>query len=855
MHTIEAVPELGLPTAHGRVGRDPEDVTGRGPKLSARDRIVALVLLIEALALAFLVWQGAQLESARVERAFTSNLARLRSVLTTAVQGPLEERDVPALHRILDGAREDARLEYILAKDEKGYVVTSAGTVETPAPRLDGTLEDAFDDHRFDTAFSVPGNPAATLRLGLRIDGEISQIQEALRQSIFLACSAFAISVLLWLAVIQPLERRVRRLQVAAEQVAAGHYDVQFDERDSDEIAALGRAFKAMAHLVKRRMVELEDANAVQAAMAERITEEQSRLTSLLSAIAYGVTFVDLEGRIIYSNPAFERIWSIRLTEPLLGREFFGALGNAEDPVIEQPEFPRRLAEMLAGTAVNSTLEAHLFSGRGVKLQVCPVLDESGALQGSVVIHEDVTQAREDQAKLLFLADRDPLTGLYNRRRFEKDLTDRVAGARRSGKRLALFLFDLDEFKSINDLFGHRMGDQVLVQVGNEVRAQLRQAEFFARIGGDEFALVVDDVTEAQIAALAERIMRLIAGLSLSIGEVRLSLTSSVGIALSPDHTTDAQDLVSHADAAMYQAKDAGKNTWRIYEAGHAGTLRQRSLLTWNDRIRQALRRDAFEIHLQGVFGAQSRERRYSEALVRMIDEATGANIPPAEFIGYAEKSNLIVDLDVWMIEAIIRLLAGDPSREPVAVNISGRSLGDPRVAELIAERLSARKVDPSRLCLEITETAAISDIADAQRFIERLHAVGCKVALDDFGAGFATFSYIKHMPVDVIKIDGVFVRGLAQSRENQLFVKAIVDIARGFGKLTVAESVEDEAAIAILASYGVDMVQGFGLERPQAIAPAAWAIATEMQGPAGQPTQDKSRARPAHTRPQGRPA
>ncbi len=621
----------------------------------------------------------------------------------------------------------------------------------------------------------------------------------ALGQVVFVACSAFTICVLLWLFLIQPLA------------------------------------------LAKRRVLELENANALQAATAESIGAEQSRLASLLSAIEFGVTFVDLDGRIVYSNPAFERIWSIRLTWPLLGRGFFDALANAEDPVIEQSDFPRRLADMLAETGTTtSRLEARLFSGRAVKLQVCPVLDESGALQGSVVIHEDVTQLRDDEVKLLFLADRDPLTGLFNRRRFENVLAERVARALRSGKRVALLLFDLDEFKSINDLYGHRMGDQVLVQVGNEIRAQLRQGEFFARIGGDEFALVVDDVDDAQIAALAERVMRLIGGLSLSIGEVRLSLTSSVGIALCPDHTTDPQDLVSHADAAMYQAKDAGKNAWRIYDAGHATTLRQRSLLTWNDRIRHALRRGAFEIHLQGVFDTRSRERRYSEALVRMIDEATGKIIPPGEFIGYAETSNLIVELDVWMIESVIRLLAGDPERETIAVNVSGRSLGDPHIAEVIAKGLSEQKVDPSRLCLEITETAAVSDISDAQRFIERLHAIGCKVSLDDFGAGFATFSYIKHMPVDVIKIDGVFVRGLATSPENQLFVKAIVDIARGFGKLTVAESVEDEAALAILASYGVDMVQGYALERPRAI---------------DKPTPDKSRARPAQKLPQERPA
>jgi diguanylate cyclase (GGDEF)-like protein len=528
-------------------------------------------------------------------------------------------------------------------------------------------------------------------------------------------------------------------------------------------------------------------------------------------------------------------VWSIRSPGSLLGSDFFHALGGAEDPVVDQPEFPQRLGEMLTDTQPNPTLEVHLFSGRALKLQVCPVLDDSGALKGSVIIHEDVTQARDAQTKLLFLADRDPLTGLYNRRRFESDLAERVETARRSGKRVALFFFDLDEFKSINDLFGHRMGDHALVQVGNEIRSQLRRGEFFARMGGDEFALVVDDVDEAQITGLAGRVMRVISGLSLSIGEVRLTLTSSLGIALCPDHATEAQELISHADAAMYQAKDAGKNTWRIYEASHAGTLRQRSLLTWNDRIRQAVRHDAFEVHLQGVFATVGRERRYSEALVRMKDETTGAIVPPGEFIAYAEKSNLIVDVDAWMIEAVIGLLAADTSREPIAVNISGRSLGVQSIADLIANELRERQVDPARLCFEITETAAIGDIADAQSFIERVHSIGCKVALDDFGAGFATFSYIKHMPVDVIKIDGIFVRGLSQSRENQLFVKAIVDIARGFGKLTVAESVEDDAALAILASYGVDMVQGYMFERPQAV----------------RLTRDRSRERPARRLPQ----
>jgi EAL domain-containing protein (putative c-di-GMP-specific phosphodiesterase class I) len=205
-----------------------------------------------------------------------------------------------------------------------------------------------------------------------------------------------------------------------------------------------------------------------------------------------------------------------------------------------------------------------------------------------------------------------------------------------------------------------------------------------------------------------------------------------------------------------------------------------------------------------------------------MRDETTGKPLPPSQFIPYAEKSNLIIDIDRWMIAAVIDLLAADPGREPIAVNVSGRSFDEPEVATFIGSQLAARGVAPQRLHVEITETSAIRDAREAQVFIERLQAIGCKVALDDFGSGFATFSYIKQLPVDVLKIDGLFIRNLAKSRDNQVFVKAMLDIARGFGKQTVAECVEDEECLEMLRAYGVDMVQGYALERPQPAPPRA---------------------------------
>jgi diguanylate cyclase (GGDEF)-like protein/PAS domain S-box-containing protein len=578
------------------------------------------------------------------------------------------------------------------------------------------------------------------------------------------------------------------------------------------------QALKDTEFNLRKTLSRLEEANTLQDQTSQNLRAERSRLLALLSAMNFGVVFVDRDQRIIYSNPAFAEVWSIPKREVELGQSLFEALSRADDVVRDLEVFSARLADIVSDQRASSNTELSLLSGRVLRLQVFPVLDDAGTCMGSVLIHEDITQAREAQGQLAFLAERDPLTGLFNRRRFERELIERLEDAARAKQRVALLFFDLDEFKSVNDLFGHNMGDTVLMQVASEIRAHLRKNEFFARIGGDEFALLVSDVTQEHLRTLCERLMKVVGGLSFSLGEVRLSLTSSLGVAVYPEHAGNPQELIAHADAAMYQAKDAGKNTWRVYLPDHTATLRQRSLVTWNDRIRQALRHDAFEVHLQGVYDIQSPGIRYQEALLRMPDEVTGKLLSPQAFISFAEKSNLIIDIDKWMVSRVIGLLARDPAMGALSVNISGRSFDEPDMGAYIARSLHEHGVAAHRLYVEITETAAIRDMRDAKRFIENLHATGCKVCLDDFGTGFSTFAYIKQLPVDVLKIDGMFIRGLASERDNQVFVKAMLDIARGFGKLVVAESVEDEQSLDILRSYGVDMAQGYVFDRPHAV-------------------------------------
>ena len=446
--------------------------------------------------------------------------------------------------------------------------------------------------------------------------------------------------------------------------------------------------------------------------------------------------------------------------------------------------------------------------------------DELGRLAAAFdTMVAELAQRRE---QLVMLAERDALTGLYNRRRFEDELARLFKdnpGAEHQG---AVLLFDLDEFKYVNDNFGHPAGDAMLVRVAGEIRALMRDADMLCRLGGDEFAVFVPNATPAGVQALAERIVRTVARTTLDIEGQTVRLTTSLGVANYPEHGQGAEELISHADMAMYQAKHLGKNRWHIYRPDHSAVQAMAARMAWNERIDRAFEHKLLRLHFQGVYRADNGELAHLEALLRMVDETdTSQFIFPGQFIGHAEKSGKILDIDHWVLRESIALLASHPRLPALAVNISGRSLDDPDLPEFIAAQLAEQGVAPQRLLVELTETAAISDLRDAERFIDALRRTGCTLCLDDFGSGFASFAYLKHLKVGVLKIDGMFIRDLPSEKGNQVFVRSIVEVARSMGQHTVAEFVEDAETLRLLREYGVDLVQGYYLDRPRADHPA----------------------------------
>lgn len=415
-----------------------------------------------------------------------------------------------------------------------------------------------------------------------------------------------------------------------------------------------------------------------------------------------------------------------------------------------------------------------------------------------VLVHTlDITQRVAAERRLQRIAERDDLTGLHNRRFFEGRLGEAL-GQGPTG----VLIVDVDHFKFVNDSLGHKAGDELLREVADTMAGRLRDGDVLARFGGDEFAVLLDDCDADRAAAVANH---LLAAIRSSVTGV--SVTASCGAAMfATGATITASDAIVAADIALYEAKQAGRDRMELY-TGQAGES-----LTWLEQIRAAIADDRLAVYGQAVVDLHGpNDLPAYELLVRMISE-TGQVIAPGSFLPTAEQFGLIREIDRWVVQRGIAF-AGTSHR--VSINLSARSLGDRSLPELIAQTIRETGADPSLVTFEFTETAAVSSVEDARAFTDALTELGCASALDDFGTGFGTFTLLKHLPVNALKIDVEFVRRLSTSAADQRIVRSIVQIASDHGMVTVAEGVEDAGAMALLREYGVAYAQGFHIARP----------------------------------------
>lgn len=560
-----------------------------------------------------------------------------------------------------------------------------------------------------------------------------------------------------------------------------------------------------------------------------RIESERARLAEIVESTPDFVFFADSDRRLLYANRA--------------GR---AVLGLAPDARLDRLHFgtihPPRLREFLEREAIPAALrdghwtgEAALLGPEGREIPVSEAIvahRAEGKPAGFSCLARDISERRHLELTVRRLAEHDDLTGLPNRRHFKARLAEALDAAPRGGTGGAVLFLDLDGFKLVNDTFGHGAGDDLLRSVAEILQQNLRGSDLLARLGGDEFAILLPDADALRAEATAGRLVDALRRANLAVADRPINVTLSAGIALYPAHGRTADALMACADHAMYQAKARGRNQAAVYDPAKDRQARRqaRFLLALQRQLRDAVAQDRFVLHLQPMLSvASNRVVRY-EVLLRLLG-AEGEILQPVAFLKPAEAAGLMPEIDRWVAEHAARLLAersvGDPGFS-LSVNLSGRTLSDRDFPAFVRSVLAALGTDPARLAFEVTESAAVEDVAQARRFLRGLRALGCRVGLDDFGAGFSSLAYLKVLPLDFIKIDGRFIAKLPQSETDRHLVRAIVDMARGLGVETAAEFVADGETLRLLRGMGVDLAQGYYIGKPRP--PEHWFAAARTE-------------------------
>lgn len=564
------------------------------------------------------------------------------------------------------------------------------------------------------------------------------------------------------------------------------------------------------------------------------LRDAQNRYRDLVETAHDLVWTVNARGHLTYLNRACENIYGYP-PEAMLQHSIHEFRSPDHPPVDKEA-----IEALINGDDHRDFETVHLdnegkphflsFSARSYRDTDGKVVQISGTAR-------DITQQKAFQHQLSYHAEHDALTGLFNRNYFQQELERTVARVRRSGSACALFYIDLDQFKYINDTQGHAAGDRLLVDVATLLSTHVRDGDLLARFGGDEFTLLLYNINECDVLRAADNFRALCNDYKFAEEDEFFNIPCSVGIAMIDDHVNTAEEVLSHADLACNMAKQQGRNRVNLYNPADLDKAGMAADMGWAAQVRKMLEHDRFQLVYQPIVEIGSGVTTDYEVLVRMICD-DGQIILPGGFMPAAERFGLIHSVDRWIVQRAIQQLSklhAGGQQASFSINLSGKAFEDTGLLPMIQELLTTTGLDPTWITFEITETAAIANLAAAEEFIVALKDIGCQFALDDFGSGFSSFAYLKHLPVDKLKIDGAFVKGIAHSSVDQAMVESMNQIAHALGKQTIAECVENAETLQILEQIGVDRAQGNYVGRPRET-PLRIARHTAQSGTAVQP-------------------
>ncbi len=785
-------------------------------RLSVRNQLVLAIFsastIVVVVMSTMIIYLGARAIHDQAEAGLTSVVDVLSQDFVKVLL--LDSSDIAADTAARLEAFPDVLAAYLYDKDKKfrfGYQKAGIEPVPVPAYQV---MDVSYQDDYLEvfSPLRYQGQEYGVVYVRLALASYKQRIQRYYQLVFVLIPVLVLLTLLVALRFQRAFSGPIQRLAHAFDEVSSkGDYSLRVGVREQNEV---GRMFKGF----NRMLAKIEETNSTLEQMREHF-----HVT--LESIADGVVTCDDQGRVSYMNSSAERLLHVRL-EQVKGRAVIDVVNTVKegDTKTRVPICQRALWE---AREVMSESGIVLINTSGVQIPVsmtaAPMWDGAGSVTGAVMVIRDVTEARRMASELSFQAKHDSLTGLINRAEFERIVSLEITKADVQEKNCVLLYLDLDQFKVVNDTSGHIAGDQLLRQLSVILSDELRSSDVLARLGGDEFGVFLVGCSSEIAFQIAENLRRTITEFRFVWDRNTFVVGVSIGMVEVDDRIPSVVDLLSAADIACYAAKDAGRNRIELYKHDDTDAQRRYGEVQWVSRIVRGLEENRFRLYRQSIvpLDADSESGKHFEVLIRMIDEE-GQLIPPGAFFPAAERYGVTPNIDRWVLRNVLTWLHNNPSERRnlalCSINISGHALADEHFLTYVESQLDSHSTPAEKICFEITETAAISNLAVAKNFISVLKARGCRFALDDFGSGLSSFAYLKNLDVDYLKIDGMFVRDMVDDPIDRAMVKSINEVGQVMGMKTIAEFVENDEIFQQLRGIGVDFAQGYGIHKPEAM-------------------------------------